>query len=108
MNRPTLPEEIPQYIADGLNRQDSDALHAIAAYAEELAEYQEAKVKAELEEDEEIVREESYEDPDRPDDVPGKACVTIKEINDNKYYYYQWRDGSRIKSKYKAPVSPSE
>ncbi len=86
----------------------NDTLHAIAAYAEDLGEYQEAKVKAELEEDEEIVREESYEDPDRPDDVPGKACVTIKEINDNKYYYYQWRDGSKIKSNYKAPVSPSE
>ncbi|WP_158303770.1 hypothetical protein [Natronomonas pharaonis] len=34
--------------------------------------------------------------------------VKIKEINDNRYYYWQWRDGDRIKSKYKGPVSSDE
>jgi len=28
----------------------------------------------------------------------------VKEINSNRYYYYQWREGSNVKSKYKAPV----
>lgn len=42
---------------------------------------------------------------ERPDDVPAKATITIKEINDNRYYYWQWRDGEKIRSKYKGPVS---
>jgi hypothetical protein len=45
---------------------------------------------------------------DLPDDVPSKVTITIKEINDNRYYYWQWREGDKIKSKYKAPVSPDE
>jgi len=43
-----------------------------------------------------------------PDDVPAKATITIKEINDNRYYYWQWREGDKIKSKYKSPVNPDE
>ena len=41
-----------------------------------------------------------------PDDVPAKATTTIKEINGNRYYYWQWRDGEKIRSKYKGPVNP--
>ena len=41
---------------------------------------------------------------DVPDGVPGKATITIKEINGNRYYYWQWRDGEKIRSKYKGPV----
>lgn len=41
---------------------------------------------------------------ERPEGVPSKASVTIKEINDNRYYYWQWREGDTIKSKYKGPV----
>lgn len=43
------------------------------------------------------------EDP--PEDVPSNATLTIKEINNNRYYYWQWRDGEKIRSKYKSPVS---
>ena len=28
--------------------------------------------------------------------------------NDNRYYYWQWREGEKIKSKYKSPVNPEE
>jgi hypothetical protein len=45
---------------------------------------------------------------DLPDDVPGKATITIKEINDNRYYYWQWREGEKVTSKYKGPVNPEE
>jgi hypothetical protein len=38
---------------------------------------------------------------DLPDDVPSKATITGKAINDNRYYYWQWRDGEQIKSKSK-------
>jgi len=32
--------------------------------------------------------------------VPNKATPTVKEINSNKYLYWQWRDGEKIKSEY--------
>ncbi len=74
-------------------------------YAEALAEHKERKVHLEESTDQEVVEERP---DDLPDDVPAKATITIKEINDNRYYYWQWRDGDKIKSKYKAPVSPDE
>ncbi len=42
-----------------------------------------------------------------PDDVP-KATITIKGINNNRYYYWRWREGDKIKSKYKEPTNPDE
>ena len=39
-----------------------------------------------------------------PEGVPGKATLTVKEINDNRYYYWQWREGDSVKSKYAGPV----
>ncbi|ELY26512.1 hypothetical protein C500_15155 [Natrialba magadii ATCC 43099] len=57
-----------------------------------------------------VSREDDVDDrpEDLPDDVPAKATITIKEINDNRYYYWQWRDGEKIRSQYKGPVSPDE
>lgn len=46
----------------------------------------------------------SGQSDDPPDDVPANATLTVKEINNNRYYYWQWRDGDSIRSKYKAPV----
>ncbi|QCS44757.1 hypothetical protein FEJ81_18590 (plasmid) [Natrinema versiforme] len=43
---------------------------------------------------------------DRSDDVLTK--VTIKGINDNRYYYWQWREEDKVTSKYKGPVNPDE
>jgi hypothetical protein len=43
-----------------------------------------------------------------PDDVPSKATITIKKINDNRYYYWQWREGEKIRSQYEGPVNPDE
>jgi hypothetical protein len=54
-------------------------------------------------------QEEVEERPDDlPDDVPAKATITIKEINNNRYYYWQWREGEKIRSQYKGPVNPDE
>ena len=39
---------------------------------------------------------------------PSKATITIKEINDNRYYYWQWRDGDKTRSQYEGPVNPDE
>ncbi|QBI90053.1 uncharacterized protein ChaoS9_240 [Halobacterium phage ChaoS9] len=104
---PEPPASIPQYILNGLDRQDAQTLEEISRYAEDLAEAKAAQAEAELEDgDEEVVREDSEDVDDLPDDVPTKASVVVKEINSNRYYYYQWREGSKVKSKYKAPVNP--
>lgn len=105
---PEPPASIPQYILDGLDRQDAQTLEEISRYAEDLAAAKEAEAEAELEDDEEVVREDSEDVDDLPDDVPTKASVVVKEINSNRYYYYQWREGSKVKSKYKAPVDPDD
>lgn len=103
---PEPPASIPQYILDGLDRQDAQTLQAISRYAEALVAAKEAEAEAELEDgDEEVVREDSEDIDDLPDDVPTKASVVVTEINSN-HYYYQWREGSKVKSKYKAPVNP--
>ncbi|ADE05263.1 MULTISPECIES: hypothetical protein [Haloferax] len=107
-NKPDAPERIARYILDGLDRQDAETLREIATHAENLAAWKEAKAETELEEGEDIVREDSAEDSSLPDDVPKKAGVVVKTINDNQYYYYQWREGDQVKSKYKGPVNPSE
>ena len=104
---PEPPASIPQYILDGLDRQDAQTLEEISRYAEDLAAAKAADAEAELEDgDEEVVREDSEDVDDLPDDVPTKASVVVKNINSNRYYYYQWREGSKVKSKYKAPVNP--
>jgi hypothetical protein len=97
----TPPASLPTDLVNELNESDSDLLHDVATYAEELAEHKERKSR--LEDDD---KEESKKPADDlPEDVPAKATITIKKINDNRYYYWQWRDGDKIKSKYKSPVN---
>ena len=98
---PTPPAELPTDLVDTLNGYSLDQLQHVARYAEELAEHKarEARLKEESEDDEIGDRPN-----DLPDEVPSKATITIKEINDNRYYYWQWREGEKIKSKYKGPV----
>ncbi|MDS0477232.1 hypothetical protein [Natrinema sp. 1APR25-10V2] len=102
---PAPPTELPTDLVDTLDDYSPELLRHVARYADELAEYREreARLAEEADEDE---TEEQFED--RPDDVPSKATITIKEINDNRYYYWQWREGEKIKSQYKGPVDPGE
>ena len=102
---PTLPAELPTDIVNTLNGYSSDQLQHVARYAEELAEHKARKARLEENSDEDEIDERS---DDLPDDVPLKATITIKEINDNRYYYWQWRDGDKIRSQYKSPVNPDE
>lgn len=102
---PTPPAELPTSIIDTLNGYSPDQLQHIAHYAEELAEY---KIRETRIEDESAGDEIEDRPDDLPDDVPSKATITIKEINDNRYYYWQWREGDKVKSKYKGPVNPGE
>jgi len=70
-----------------------------------LAEHKEREARLEEEADDTDVKERP---DDLPDDVPAKATITIKEINDNRYYYWQWREGDSVTSKYKGPVNSDE
>ncbi|WP_222913793.1 hypothetical protein [Natrinema sp. SYSU A 869] len=91
---PASPAKLPTEVVNTLNDFTPEHLRDVASYAEELAEHKEreARLKEELGEDE------VEERPDNlPDDVPSKASITIKEINDNRYYYWQWREGEKIK-----------
>jgi len=102
---PTPPTELPAAIVDTLNGYPPEQLEAVAQYAEDLAEH---KVRAAHREDTHATDEADTRPDDLPDDVPLKATITIKEINDNRYYYWQWRDGDKIRSQYKEPVNPDE
>jgi hypothetical protein len=102
---PDPPREVPADIASKLDEQSPKILRQIARFAEGLAEHREREARlAENEEDEEV-----EERPENlPDDIPSKATITIKEINDNRYYYWQWREGDKVTSKYKGPVNSDE
>ena len=102
---PTPPAELPTETVDTLNGFSPDQLKDVARYAEALAEHKDREARLAEEKKENEIEERSNE---LPDDVPAKATITIKEINDNQYYYWQWREGDKIKSKYKGPVNPKE
>jgi hypothetical protein len=102
---PTPPAELPTDIVDTLNGYSPEQLQHVARYAEELAEHKTREARLEEESDKNELEEQPE---DLPEDVPSKATITIKEINDNRYYYWQWRDGDKIRSIYKGPVSSDE
>ena len=88
-----------------LDEQSPEVLRQVARFAEELAEHREREAQLTESDEKEQVEERPA---DLPDDVPSKATITIKEINDNRYYYWQWREGDQIKSKYKGPIESSK
>ena len=100
---PTPPAELPTEIVNTLNSCPPEQLQHVAQYAEALAEHKAREARLEEESDADEIDERP---DDLPDEVPSKATITIKEINDNRYYYWQWREGEKIKSKYKNPVTP--
>jgi hypothetical protein len=102
---PSPPANLPVEIVDVFNEATPEHLRDVARYAEVLAEHKEQEVRLEEETDDADVEERPE---NLPGDVPAKATITIKEINDNRYYYWQWREGEKVKSKYKAPVNPNE
>lgn len=100
--QPTPPLELPSNVSGLLAELKADDLRKVSQYAVALAEYREREQCLQEGDDD------SDEQPehDSPEDVPSKATLTIKTINDNRYYYWQWREGDDIKSKYKGPVNP--
>jgi len=85
---PSPPANLPTEVVDTLNEAPPELLREVTRYTEALAEYKEREARLEEETDNTNVEERP---DDLPDDVPTKATITIKEINDNRYYYWQWR-----------------
>ncbi len=102
---PIPPTELSNGIIDTLNGYSPDQLEDVARYAEALAEHKARETRLEERSEENKVEDRLN---DLPDDVPSKATITIKEINDNRYYYWQWREGDKVTSKYKGPVNPNK
>jgi len=102
---PTPPTELPADVVNALTDCTPDQLQQATRYAEELAEHKSQEQRTDQAVDEPVDDERST---DRPSGVPSKATITIKEINDNRYYYWQWRDGEKIRSQYKSPVDSDE
>ncbi|KAB1184839.1 MULTISPECIES: hypothetical protein [Haloferax] len=102
---PTPHPEIPAGIVEQLESLPSDTLNHVSRYAERLAEHRERERRLEVQQESDRVKKERPSD--LPEDVPSRATITIKEINDNRYYYWQWREGDKVKSKYKGPMNKS-
>ncbi|MFC7325913.1 hypothetical protein ACFQMF_15200 [Halorubrum rutilum] len=102
---PTPPADLSTEMVDTLNSYSPEQLRYVARYAEALAAH---KARGGRPDEESTADENDAQSDDLPDEVPSKATITIKEINDNRYYYWQWRDGDKVRSKYKAPVSPDD
>ena len=106
--RPEPPVGIAQYILDGLNRQSPEDLRTIAEYAQRLAAWeanQQATERADSDEGQDVVAEREAVDDERPDGVPGKASVVVKEIDGSRYEYWQWWEDGGTKSQYKGPAT---
>ena len=102
---PTPPTELPSQVVEKLDEYSPELLRHLSRYAEDLAEHREREARLAEKDDEDEIKKRPE---NLPDDVPTKATITIKEINDNRYYYWQWREGDTVKSKYKGPVTPDE
>ncbi len=109
---PEPPAELSADVVDAIEGCSSAELEALAQYAEALAAYRATSQPGEpdRESTDDDVDDETDSDrtavdtSDRPERVPAKASTTIKEINGNRYYYWQWRDGDQVRSQYKGPV----
>lgn len=99
---PAPPDVLSNRLVEELDDLPPDDLREVAAYADTLATFCEETDRTADGEDDEPDTEPTSEN--RPTDVPSKAMITVKEINGNRYNYWQWRDGEQIKSKYKGPA----
>jgi len=106
MSDPEPPAEIPDDLVSRLQDLDAGTLYTIAGYVEALVDARsEAGDREESDGGEPVLDDQGDE---LPDDVPSKASLVQKKINDNRYWYYQWREGDTVTSEYKGPVNPDD
>ncbi|QKY22271.1 hypothetical protein B4589_017905 (plasmid) [Halolamina sp. CBA1230] len=102
-------QQPPAVIAACLDGADEETLRATIAYCETQLETDDGDDTDESERDPEAP--EGYDDEEWADAIddcnaPTRATLTTKEINGNRYYYWQWSEGETTKSEYIAPVNP--
>ena len=100
---PATPAGLPADLVSALDGCSPTELREVADYATELAAHKERAEEDDTGRDEDDATG-SDEAPDPPSGVPAKATLTTKEINGNRYHYWQWRDGDKVRSKYKGPA----
>lgn len=100
---PEPPGSLPNYLADGLPKQDPETLRATKGWIDELIEWQTAPiVDDELPDDAETVDE----DPDGGGTIVKERvkCGADCECNEGRghgpYLYRYYRDGGTLKSEY--------
>lgn len=100
---PAAPESIPNYVRDGVERQDPETLRELAAWAEDLADHRDAQ-SIEVEEDEELVE---------VDDSGSSGTTVSKKVPCGKdcggcphgpYEYRVHRDGDGLVWEYLGPA----
>lgn len=97
----------PAAVVDALGGADDETLRATIAYCE--AELASDDIQEEAEPDREPPEEydeEQWAEAVEDVDAPARATLTTKDINGNRYYYYQWSEDGTTKSEYVAPVNP--
>lgn len=92
---PTEPDDIAQYILDGLDRQDPTELREIAEYADALADYRDAQIEAEAP---------TPEDPDRLADAVDELDQVDSSDDDQqqkrqKLLFEAWDAGGTVQRK---------
>jgi len=102
---PEPPGEIPQYVADGVRRQDKETLRLIQEYAQNLINWLETPVDVEeaVDEDEELVdvQETSRGGALVEKEIPcGKNCGGCPH---GPYLYRVYREGDKVKTEYLGP-----
>ncbi|GGM73815.1 hypothetical protein J2752_002666 [Halarchaeum rubridurum] len=98
---PKPPQKLSRDLVESIECCSAEELRAVERYADALTQYRERETRL-TEENQDEVEDRPKE---LPDDVPTRATLTTKEINGNRYYYWQWRDGEKVRSRYKGPVS---
>jgi hypothetical protein len=101
---PVAPASIPEYVREGVERQDASTLRELAAWAEELAEYREQR-PIEADDEEELVEVEDDDDTAGTKVVKkvpcGKDCDGCPH---GPYEYRVHRDGKKLNWEYVGPV----
>ena len=98
-------------LASLLDDEDPESIRQLARRVHEIADAKMVQ-QLEAESDHDDAPDEFDEDSERDgldrDEAPARATLTTKTIHDNDYYYWQWREGDKIKSEYIKPVKPDD
>lgn len=132
MSEPPSPTDVPTAVRQALANQDAATLEAVADYARALAAHRREGTNLRQSEGESTRNdpdeesgsseptaqepidgtpaewaEDEWEAAVRDAEAPARATLTVKTINDNRYYYLQWREGDHVRSAYVGPASPT-